>query len=180
GKMKNFHGRIHLYESLAPAKEYFIGHARVFEESEASEVLTPKYQTAPSVDEIMTVHYEKTEGIKDEVNKMQYVDLHQWMPKDILLKADKLSMASSLEVRVPLLDIEVMKLAQQIPSKFLLNQNNTKDIFRQAANKHLPEEWSNRVKLGFPVPIKAWLKEEHGYEQVKALFEADFAKEFFD
>ena len=68
GKMKNFHGRIHLYESLAPAKEYFIGHARVFEESEASEVLTPKYQTAPSVDEIMTVHYEKTEGIKDEVN----------------------------------------------------------------------------------------------------------------
>lgn len=180
GKMKNFHGRIHLYESLAPAKEYFIGHARVFEESEASEVLTPKYQTAPSVNEIMTVHYEKTEGIKDEVNKMQYVDLHQWMPKDILLKADKLSMASSLEVRVPLLDIEVMKLAQQIPSKFLLNQNNTKDIFRQAANKHLPEEWSNRVKLGFPVPIKAWLKEEHGYEQVKALFEADFAKEFFD
>lgn len=89
--MKNFHGRIHLYESLAPAKEYFIGHAQVFEESEASEVLTPKYQTAPSVDEIMTVHYEKTEGIKDEVNKMQYVDLHQWMPKDILLKADKLS-----------------------------------------------------------------------------------------
>lgn len=111
---------------------------------------------------------------------MQYVDLHQWMPKDILLKADKLSMASSLEVRVPLLDIEVMKLAQQIPSKYLLNQNNTKDVFRQAANKHLPEEWSNRVKLGFPVPIKAWLKEDHGYRQVKELFGADFAKEFFD
>jgi len=128
----------------------------------------------------MAEHYAKTEGTQDEINKMQYVDLHQWMPKDILLKADKLSMASSLEVRVPLLDIEVMKLAQQIPSKYLLNQNNTKDVFRQAANKHLPEEWSNRVKLGFPVPIKAWLKEEHGYHQVKELFEADFAKEFFD
>ncbi|KAF1297455.1 asparagine synthase (glutamine-hydrolyzing) [Enterococcus sp. JM4C] len=180
GKMKNFHGRIHLYESLAPAKEYFIGHAKVFEESESTDFLQPDYAKGPSVAEIMAPHFAKTDNIKDEVNKMQYVDVHQWMPKDILLKADKLSMASSLELRVPLLDIELMKLAQQIPSKYLLNQNNTKDIFRQAANRHLPEEWSNRVKLGFPVPIKVWLKEDHGYQQVRDLFEADFAKEFFD
>lgn len=179
-KMKNFRGRIHLYESLAPAKEYFIGHARVFEESEAETYLTKEFQNAPSVSEIMSQHYKKTEEIEDEVNKMQYVDLHQWMPKDILLKADKLSMASSLELRVPFLDIEVMKLAQQIPSKYLVNQNNTKDVFRRAANKHLPKEWSNRIKLGFPVPIKSWLKEANGYMQVKALFEAEFTKEFFD
>lgn len=180
GKMKNFHGRIHLYQSLAPAKEYFIGHAKVFDESETTDYLKPEFQNGPSIAEIMHPHFDKTEDIKEEINKMQYVDIHQWMPKDILLKADKLSMASSLEVRVPLLDIEVMKVAQQIPTKFLLNQNNTKDVFRQAANRHLPEEWSNRVKLGFPVPIKAWLKERRGYEEIKALFEADFANEFFD
>ncbi len=59
---------------------------------------------------------------------MQYLDLHQWMPKDILLKADKMSMASSLELRVPLLDIEMQKLSQTIPTKYLINQNNTKDV----------------------------------------------------
>ena len=111
---------------------------------------------------------------------MQYLDLHQWMPKDILLKADKMSMASSLELRVPLLDIEMQKLAQTIPTKYLINQNNTKDVFRQASNRHLPKEWANREKLGFPVPIKAWLKEGTVYEAVKALFESDFAATFFD
>lgn len=180
GNMKNFHGRIHLYEATAPAREFFIGHAHVFDEDEAASYLTADFQQAPSVKEIMDPHFDNAERIDSEVNKMQYVDVHQWMPKDILLKADKLSMASSLELRVPLLDIEVMKLAQTIPTKFLMNQNNTKDAFREASNRHLPEEWANREKLGFPVPIKAWLKEDHGYNEVKQLFTADFAAEFFD
>ena len=81
---------------------------------------------------------------------------------------------------VPLLDIEMMNLAQTIPTKYLINQNNTKDVFRQAAKRHLPKEWANREKLGFPVPIKSWLKEETGYTAVKTLFAADFAAEFFD
>lgn len=179
GKMKNFHGRIHLYEATAPARDFFIGHAHIFDESETGSYLKEDYMTGPSVAEILAPHYDKTEPIKEEIGKMQYLDVHQWMPKDILLKADKLSMASSLELRVPLLDIEVMKLAQTIPGKYLFNQHNTKDIFRQAANRHLPEEWSNREKLGFPVPIKAWLKQDIGYNKVKAVFEADFAGEFF-
>ena len=91
---------------------------------------------------------------------MQYLDMHQWMPGDILLKADKMAMAHSLELRVPLLDIELMHTAEQIPTKYLLNEHNTKYAFRQAARRHLPEEWSNRKKLGFPVPIKDWLREE--------------------
>ncbi|HCE11536.1 MAG TPA: asparagine synthetase B, partial [Enterococcus sp.] len=130
--------------------------------------------------DIVAPFYDKADGLQDEVNKMQYLDVHQWMPKDILLKADKLSMASSLELRVPLLDVELMNLAQTIPAKYLINQNNTKDVFRQAANRHLPNEWANREKLGFPVPIKAWLKEGTGYAAVKTLFKSDFAAEFFD
>lgn len=181
GKMKNFHGRMHLYAATAPAREYFIGHAEIFTETESATYLTPAYQHAPSVAEIVAPHYAKADQqATEEVNKMQYLDVHQWMPKDILLKADKLTMASSLEARVPLLDIEMMKLAQSIPTKYLINQHNTKDVFRQASNRHLPEAWANREKLGFPVPIKAWLREDLGYLQVKALFEMDFVKEFFD
>lgn len=179
-KMKNFHGRLHLYEAAAPARDFFIGQAKVFEEEETAAYLKPAYTNGPSVDSIVGPYYDKTDAIKDEINKMQYVDIHQWMPKDILLKADKLAMASSLELRVPLLDIEVMKVAQSIPGKYLLNQNSTKDVFRHAANRHLPKEWANREKLGFPVPIKVWLKQDHGYEQVKTTFEADYTKEFFD
>ncbi len=180
GKMKNFHGRIHLYEATAPARDFFIGQAEIFEEAAAAAILTAAYQEAPTVADIVAPFYDKADGLQDEVNKMQYLDVHQWMPKDILLKADKLSMASSLELRVPLLDVELMNLAQTIPAKYLINQNNTKDVFRQAANRHLPNEWANREKLGFPVPIKAWLKEGTGYTAVKTLFKADFAAEFFD
>jgi len=180
GKMKNFHGRIHLYEATAPARDFFIGQAEIFEEAAAAAILTAAYQEAPTVADIVAPFYDKADGLQDEVNKMQYLDVHQWMPKDILLKADKLSMASSLELRVPLLDVELMNLAQTIPAKYLINQNNTKDVFRQAANRHLPNEWANREKLGFPVPIKAWLKEGTGYAAVKTLFKSDFAAEFFD
>ncbi|MHC5268512.1 asparagine synthase (glutamine-hydrolyzing) [Enterococcus sp. LJL98] len=181
GKMKNFHGRMHLYAASAPAQDFFIGHAEIFAEKEAAAYLTPAYQAAPSIAEIVAPHYAKAEQrANEEVNKMQYLDVHQWMPKDILLKADKLTMANSLESRTPLLDIELMKLAQSIPTKFLINQNNTKDVFRQASNRHLPEAWANREKLGFPVPIKAWLREDLGYSQVKALFAEPFVTEFFD
>ena len=181
GKMKNFQGRMHLYAATAPAREYFIGHAEIFSETEAGSFVTPAFQDAPSIAEIVGPHFDKADQFAhEEVNKMQYLDVHQWMPKDILLKADKLTMASSLESRVPLLDIEMMKLAQSIPTKYLINQNNTKDVFRQASNRHLPEAWANREKLGFPVPIKAWLREDLGYKQVKALFEMDFVREFFN
>ena len=112
--------------------------------------------------------------------KRQYVDLHQWMPGDILLKADKMSMANSLELRVPLLDKEVMNVASHTPTKYLFNYKGTKWAFRMAANRHLPEEWATRPKMGFPVPIREWLHEDKYYQEVRALFEEDFVKEFFD
>ena len=102
------------------------------------------------------------------------------MPGDILLKADKMSMAHSLELRVPFLDRYVMKCAQEIPSRYKINARNTKYVMRQAANKTLPDEWANRKKMGFPVPIRYWLREEKYYNIVKKYFESDFAAEFFD
>ena len=75
--------------------------------------------------------------------------MHQWMPGDILLKADKMTMAHSLELRVPLLDKELMGVAEQVPTKYLITDENTKYAFRQAAGRHLPKEWYDREKLGF-------------------------------
>lgn len=111
---------------------------------------------------------------------MQYLDLNLWMPGDILLKADKMSMAHSLELRVPFLDKEVMELAKRIPSDYRVNEIDTKYVLRRAAADVLPEEWAKRPKLGFPTPIRHWLREEEFYNEVRKAFASDYAAEFFD
>ena len=103
-----------------------------------------------------------------------------WLPYDILLKADKMTMASSLELRVPFLDKEVFKLASTIPTKYLINGNVTKYAFRKAADKKIPEEWAKRKKLGFLVPFRNWIKEDKYYNIVKKTFNEEWVKEFFD
>ncbi|AYW49570.1 asparagine synthase (glutamine-hydrolyzing) [Tetragenococcus halophilus] len=176
---KNFHGRLHLYQSTAPAEDFFIGQAFVFDEDESVDYLQPTYRQSETVQDIVQKQYKKVPDLPD-LKKMQYLDMHQWMPKDILLKADKMTMAHSLEARTPLLDTRLMEVAEKIPTKYLLNSKDTKYAFRKAAHRHLPEEWANRKKLGFPVPIKDWLHEEHFYKQVREVFSANFAAEFFD
>ena len=103
-----------------------------------------------------------------------------WLPGDILLKADKMSMAHSLELRVPFLDKEVMAMAEKIPSKYKITPKNNKYVLRYAANRTLPDAWANRTKKGFPVPIRLWLREEKYASIVRRYFESDFAAEFFD
>ena len=179
---KHFHGSEHLYRNLAPARETFIGQAYIFSPEEANEYLKPEYQDGPSIVDLLKPLYDKCDEKKDmnEVAKKQYVDLHRFMPGDICLKADKMSMANSVEIRVPLLDKEVMKVAQTTPTNYLFNYKGTKWAFRMAANRHLPEEWATRPKLGFPTPVREWLHEKKYYEIVRKMFEQDFVKEFFD
>ncbi|MGX6961632.1 asparagine synthase (glutamine-hydrolyzing) [Vagococcus xieshaowenii] len=179
-KAGNFPGKAHVVTSLGDSSKHFIGQAKIFDESEVSEYLQEEYLDGPSVSDIMAVHFNSAKPIKSEINKMQYVDLHQFMAKDILLKADKMSMAHSLELRVPLLDRKLLEVAEVIPDKYLINQHNSKEVFREAANKHIPTDWGNREKLGFPVPIKQWLREENIYHELKELFTSDVAAEFFN
>ncbi|MEK4230033.1 asparagine synthase (glutamine-hydrolyzing) [Solibacillus sp. FSL H8-0538] len=160
-------------------EERFIGEAVVWDEQDALQVLTSEYQAGPSVKTITKAIYDEVPG-EDDVTKMQYLDLHLWLPGDILLKADKMSMAHSIELRVPFLDKDVMEVAKNIPSQYRVNEHNTKHVLREAAHKELPAEWAQRPKLGFPVPIRHWLREENYYLQVKEMFQADFAAEFFD
>lgn len=180
-KSPNFPGRLHLYHALAPANEDFIGQAYIFSPAEAEDLLQADYNCGPTIADIMDPLYDKVADKDiDEVAKKQYMDVHQWMPGDILLKADKMSMANSLELRVPLLDRKVMDVARTTPSKYLFNYKGTKWAFRMAANRHLPEEWATRPKMGFPVPIREWLHQEKYYKEVRAMFTEDFVNEFFD
>ena len=116
---------------------------------------------------------------KDAVTKMQFVDLNMWMVGDILLKADKMSMANSLELRVPFLDKKIMALAGRIPTKYRVNSENTKYAMRKAALRRMPEKWAGKKKLGFPVPTRVWLKEDKYYNIVKEEFLGENAQKFF-
>jgi len=160
-------------------EEKFIGQAKVFEEEDALRVLKDEYKKAPSVQSITKQVYNQVKG-KDDTTKMQYLDLKLWLPGDILLKADKMSMAHSIELRVPFLDKEVMSMAGKIPSSLRVNRKDTKYALRQASAEVLPDEWANRPKVGFPVPIRFWLQEEKYYNKVKEMFQSDIAKEFFN
>ena len=119
--------------------------------------------------------------VKDlsELEKKQYLDLNLWLPGDILLKADKMSMAHSLELRVPYLDRFVMEEAAAYPASYKI-AGDTKAVLRHAANKTLPDEWANRKKKGFPVPIVQWLKDPAFAAKVRSAFESDVAAEYFD
>ncbi|WP_188453356.1 asparagine synthase (glutamine-hydrolyzing) [Virgibacillus oceani] len=159
-------------------EEKFIGQAKIFEAEDALKILKDDFKDAPTPEEVVRPSYQNVQG-KNEVTKMQYVDMKHWLPNDILLKADKMGSAHSIELRVPFLDKEVMEMASKIPAHLKVNDKDTKYVLRKAASEVLPDEWANRPKVGFPVPIKDWLKQEKYYNRVKALFESDMAKKFF-
>ena len=117
---------------------------------------------------------------QDPVTRMQQVDLQLWLAGDILLKADKMSMAHSLELRVPYLDKEVFALAAALPAAAKANACMTKIALRQAAARTLPPAAAARKKLGFPVPVRDWLRQEPYTSRVRAVFSRPAAGEFFN
>ncbi|WP_347300464.1 asparagine synthase (glutamine-hydrolyzing) [Dolosigranulum savutiense] len=177
--LPNFRGKTTLLRAGRPVEETFIGQALVFEEDEAKDILNSDYQQSRSVKDITDKVYSLVKG-KDDVTKKQFLDIKLFMAGDILQKADKMSMAHSLELRVPFLDKEVMKVGEQIGSEQKITNGTTKYVLRKAAEKSLPEEWFKRKKKGFPVPIKLWFQEEKYYQFVKEYFQADYVDQFFD
>lgn len=174
-----FKGHNFLTKCAEVPERWYVGQAKVFDPSEVDEVLKPAYNTGKNAAEMCAEYYKQVPDCC-ELSKKQYLDMNMWLPGDILLKADKMTMAHSLELRVPLLDKELMGVAEQVPTKYLITDENTKYAFRQAAGRHLPKEWYDREKLGFPVPIKKWLREEKFYKYVRSVFERDYVSQFFD
>ncbi len=178
-KMPYFKGHDFILRASGVPEDYFIGQALVFSDSEAVDILNDKYKNGKSVRELTDAVYSRCKNLS-EVEKKQYLDLNLWLPGDILLKADKMSMAHSLELRVPYLDREVMAEAARIPTEYKIDGKATKSVLRHASNKTLPNDWANRPKKGFPVPIRNWLREDKYYNIVKEAFNTDTAKEYFN
>ena len=149
----------------------------VFQSAERQKFL--KRPIASKVPEEYSKRYFNEVSNLDEPTQLQYVDMHTWMIYDILLKADRMSMANSLELRVPFLDKKMLELSTRIPSRYRAANETTKIALRGAAIKQLPERTANKKKLGFPVPLNDWLREDKYYNKVKAAFQSDIAEKFF-
>ena len=171
-KGKNF-----LIRGSKSVEERFIGNANIFTMKQRDRVL--KYKGSKTFTELTKPYYDRVKDL-DDVAKMQYIDLNFWLIGDILLKADKMSMAHSLESRVPFLDREVYKVARTLALSDKVTKENTKVAFRRAARKYLTSDGAKKKKLGFPVPIRVWLREGKYYERVRTCFTSKTAEEFFN
>ena len=178
-KMPNIKGKNFIVRNGLPLSETYIGQAFIMDNNEANSLLTNKYKSNLSFQDVVKDTFNKVKD-KPEIIQKMYLDMNFWLPYDILLKADKMTMANSLELRVPFLDKEVFKFASTIPLKYLTKDGSTKYAFRKAANEKIPEEWSKRKKLGFMVPFREWIKEDKYYNKVKKIFNEEWVKEFFN
>ena len=165
---RNYTGFNFLYRRSKKIEDRYIGNAFIFEPNDAKKIVNFNYGNKTYKD-FTKPYYDKVSDL-DVVTKMQYIDFNFWLIYDILLKADKMSMANSLEVRVPYLDREVIEYASKLPSKYKIVGNETKYAFRKVAKEELADKVADKKKLGFPVPIREWLKEDDVYQEVKNMF----------
>lgn len=173
----NFKGKNFLVRGAMEPYQRFMRANYVFQSAERQKFL--RRPIASKVPEEYSKRYFDEVSNLDEPTQLQYVDMHTWMIYDILLKADRMSMANSLELRVPFLDKKMLELSTRIPSRYRAANETTKIALRGAAIKQLPERTANKKKLGFPVPLNDWLREDKYYNKVKAAFQSDIAEKFF-
>ena len=168
-----------LKRNATSVEDAYIGQAFIMNNEEANEVLADAYKSDLRYQDVTKPYFDKMKGA-DDFHKKLFLDMHLWLPHDILLKADKMTMAHSLELRVPYLDKEVWKLARTIQTDYCVKGEETKRAFRTSALSHIPMDWAKRKKLGFLVPFRVWLREDKYYSRVKEMFEKDFVADFFD
>ncbi len=170
-------GKSFIQRGAQTLEQRFIGNAKMFTKKEKAKLLKAIPATDPTRQ--TAAFYDRTRG-QDDVTRMQYLDINRWMVGDILLKADRMSMAHSIELRVPFLDKEVFAVASRIPVRHRIGGGTTKYAMRLAAKRHIPTAAAEKPKLGFPVPIRVWLKQQKYYDLVKAAFLSPAAEQFFD
>ena len=164
-------GRNYAKRALSKLEDWYIGNATVFNIKEVNKIWRGPNISRFNLDNL----YKEAEGLSDST-KMQYIDIHTWLVGDILAKADKMTMAHSLELRVPFIDSFVASLASKLPDNFKWRDNQTKYLLREAFKDLLPESTRKRKKLGFPVPIALWLNEEN----TKEILACEYIQRNFD
>ncbi len=158
-------------------EDSYIGVNKIWSEKEARKIL--KNKPVLKNKDITKPIYDEFKD-KSNIVKMQAIDINFWLMKDILQKADRMTMANSLEGRVPFVDTEVFKVASSLPIEYKVTKENTKVALRDAAKKVIPNEAYKKKKLGFPVPIRDWIKEDDVYKEVKRELNSKVAKKFFN
>ena len=176
---KHFRGQTIILKYGQKVEDRYIGPAEIMTDELANSLVTSKYKNSETSRDLTKKYYDEVKNM-DDVSKRLYLDMKMWIVEDILLKADKMTMANSIELRVPLLDKKMWELARTIPVKHKVHNEITKYAFRRAAKNKLPEDWAKRRKLGFVVPFVVWIKEEKYYKMVKEVFNKGFVSEFFD
>ena len=161
-----------------PLAERYIGNTNLMGERRKKQLLK-NYTGRALPTDLSRPYFEATRG-QDPVTQMETCDLNLWMVGDILLKADKMSMANSLELRVPFLDRKVFELACRIPTRCKVNAQQTKIAMRGAAEMTIPPKTADKKKLGFPVPVRAWLREEKYAAILREAFGSEAAQKFFN
>jgi len=155
----------------------YIGVNRVFSEKEANKML--KEKSTLKLSDITRQTYEEQKN-KSNIIKMQAIDINFWLIKDILLKADRMSMAHSIEGRVPFIDVEVFNVAKKLPFDVKVTKENTKVALREASKKVIPNESYKKKKLGFPVPLREWMREDDMYKLIYTEFSKPIVNDFFN
>ena len=177
-KLPDFKGKHFLVRGAEePWQRYMRANYVFLDPAERDRCLKKNYHS-PRPEQFFKPYFDKVQGL-DEPTQLQWVDMHTWMLYDILLKADRMSMANSLELRVPFLDRKVFELASHIPTKCKVNANQTKIAMRGAAEKTIPAKTADKKKLGFPVPVRAWLRDEQYAGVVRKAFNTPAAEQFF-
>ena len=180
GVLPEFKGKHFLVRGAKEPWQRFMRANYVFTDSGERQKYLKRPITSKLPEEYSQRYFDEVSHL-DEPTQLQYVDMHTWMIYDILLKADRMSMANSLELRVPFLDRKMLELSTRIPTRFRADckTETTKKALRSAAIKQLPERTANKKKLGFPVPLSDWLREDKYYNKVKDAFQSDIAEKFF-
>lgn len=157
-------------------KDLFVGEANISSPSEVRDILSNRYKNGTDARQFTSKFFKNV----DELSGKQLVDLNSFMQYDILLKGDRMSMAHSLELRVPFLDLEVWSVARRLSSDLKVRGNITKYALREAAKEVLPEEWYKRPKKGFPVPFRDFLREDNFYNKFYEVLSSELCDDFFD
>lgn len=177
--LPHFPGRNTLIRYGLPFYERYIGHGSYMESDEANLILADPLKNDETIADVIKPYYDQVKN-ESELTKKMFIDYHFWLPQDILLKADKMSMSHSIELRTPLMDKDVFAYAKTIPNKYLLKNKETKYVFRDIAKETIPDEWARRRKCGFPVPFSKWIRVEKYYKMIKEAFNRDYVKDYFD
>ena len=177
-KIPEFRGRNFIVRRGTKLEDDYVGVNKVFSENETKKVLNIKDTIKPK--DITNSIFERYTD-KNNVVKMQAVDIKYWLVRDILLKVDKMTMANSIEARTPFIDKEVFNIASSIPTQYKIQKNNTKIALREAAKRDIPCEGAyKKKKLGFPVPLREWMREDDVYSEIKKTLSKVFVGELFN